>query len=352
MKFNIPHSRPTISSKDISSVIKVLRSQHITQGPVVDNFERIFSKYHNVKGSVALNSGTSAIHLSLLALGAQKGDEVIIPSFVCSALLNAVLYTGAKPILADVNNHDFNLSIESVKNSITKKTKAIMVPHMFGLPADIKDFVALGIPIIEDCAQSLGAEYNKQKVGSFGAISVFSFYATKVIATGEGGMVASNNTKLLNKIYDLREYDKKKFCKLGFNYKMTDVEAALGLSQMEKLPELINKRKSIAKIFNEAFSNYNVQIPTALPRKEHIFYRYIVNLGKSSAATIRTLNKKGIHCACPIFEPLHKQMNMDPKRFPNSQELYKNTVSLPIYPSLLKQEVDFIIQSFKNCLEK
>jgi len=352
MKYNIPHSKPTISSKDISSVLKTLRAKQISQGPMVEKFEKSFSKYHNLKGSVALSSGTAAIHLSLLALGIQDEDEVIVPSFGCSALLNAVLYTGAKPVLADVNNHDFNLSIDSAKNALTKRTKAIIVPHMFGLPADIKDLVRLGIPVIEDCAQSLGAEYNKQKVGSFGAVSVFSFYATKVIATGEGGMVSSNNARLLSKISDMREYDKKKFCKLSFNYKMTDIQAALGLSQMEKLPTFIRGRRSIARKYNNAFTDCHLQIPTSLPGKDHIYYRYVINLGRSSADTIRTLNKKGVHCACPIFEPLHKQMNMDAKYFPNSQELFKNTLSLPIYPSLSKQEVDFIIQSLKNSLEK
>ncbi|MFA4932791.1 MAG: DegT/DnrJ/EryC1/StrS aminotransferase family protein, partial [Caldisericia bacterium] len=189
----IPHSKPTLDQRDYNAVLRVLQSGQISQGEYVKRFEANLSEFVGVKGGVATNSGTSALHLALLALEVGKGDEIILPSYVCTALLNAINYVGATPVLVDIEPDSFNLDAKRVKESLTEKTKAIIVPHLFGLPADMEELQSFGIPLIEDCAQALGATYKGKQAGSFGALSIFSFYATKVIASGEGGMVLSDS---------------------------------------------------------------------------------------------------------------------------------------------------------------
>src|SRR3989338_5144743 len=177
----IGHSRPTIGERDIASAIQVLRSGHLANGQVCRKFERSFSQFLGVTPSTAVGSGTAALHLALSALDAGPGDEIIVPSFVCSSVLNAVSYMGAKAKVADIELEDFNLSLDDVKKRRSKKTKAIILPHLFGKPARIRDFLNLGIPIIENCAHIAGAESGRKKTGSFGSLSVFSFYATKML---------------------------------------------------------------------------------------------------------------------------------------------------------------------------
>jgi perosamine synthetase len=196
----IPHSRPTIDQEEIAVVTDVLESGQLVQGEQVLHFEQSLAALIGVKGAAAVSSGTAALHLALLALQVGEGDEVAIPSFVCPALLNAIRYVRAVPVLADIDPETFNIGVVDLKRRLTRKTKAIICPHMFGLPADIREIVALGVPVIEDCAQSLGSRYGEAPAGSFGALSVFSFYATKVICTGEGGMVTANDRRLSERL--------------------------------------------------------------------------------------------------------------------------------------------------------
>lgn len=184
----ILHSKPTIDNRDIEEVKKVLKSGMIAQSKKVEEFEKNFSSYLKVKDSVVTSSGTSALHLSLIALNVKENDEVIIPAYCCSAILNSILYIRANPVLVDVNLDDFNISFKDVRKKLNKKTKAIILPHLFGQPADLQEIKNIDVPVIEDIAQSLGANYNNKKVGSFGTLSVCSFYATKVITCGEGGI--------------------------------------------------------------------------------------------------------------------------------------------------------------------
>ncbi|MDP3286082.1 MAG: DegT/DnrJ/EryC1/StrS aminotransferase family protein, partial [Desulfobacterales bacterium] len=222
----IPHSRPTIDQEETAAVVSVLQSGQLAQGEQVLYFEKALALLIGVVGAVAVSSGTAALHLALLALEIGEDDEVVIPSFVCPALLNAIRYVRAVPVLADINPETFNMDVRDLRKRLTGKTKAIIVPHIFGLPADIREIVSLGVPVIEDCAQSLGSRYEGSPAGSFGALSVFSFYATKVICTGEGGMIASGDSQLLGKIRDLRDYDEKDDGRLRYNYKLTDLQAA------------------------------------------------------------------------------------------------------------------------------
>lgn len=345
----ISHSKPTLDQYDYRSVMDVLKSGHLVQGEQVARFEKALSSFIGVKSGVAVSSGTAALHLSLIALGAGKGDEVIIPSYVCSALLNAVLYVGAVPVLADIDRVTFNISVDDLKKKITKRTKTIIVPHMFGLPANIDEIISLGISVIEDCAQSIGSRYKSGYTGGFGVLSIFSFYATKMLSTGEGGMVLSNDDDLIKTVRDMRDYDEKENYSVRYNYKMTDFQAALGISQLKKLPLFIERRRQIAGLYNEALEEMTFPIPAVPEGREHIYYRYVV-LDRNHLEFMEAMQKKGIDCKMPVFKPLHKCLGLS--GFPVTDEIFQQAVSIPIYPSLSDDEVRKIIDAMKNLLSK
>jgi perosamine synthetase len=342
----ISHSRPTIGQDDINAVAQVLASGSIAQGEKVKEFEKAVAKFVGAKYAVACSSGTSAIHLALLSLKVSASDEVIIPSYVCSSPYFAILHTGAKPKIADVSLNDLNICAETAKKQFSSKTKAVIVPHMFGNPAELKELLEPGIPIIEDCAQSLGAEYKGKKVGSYGELSIFSFYATKMITTGEGGMVLTNNYELYERLIELRDYDKKPLFPAKYNYKMTDFQAALGLSQLKKLQSFIERRRQIAQLYNERLSN-RVKVLDIPSHKYAVFYRYIL-LVDDLEQIQKKMKRKGIMCERPVFKPLHRNLSLS--SYPNSEIAYERALSVPIYPSLSEKEVEYIIQTFDEVL--
>ena len=343
----IPHSRPTLDQSDYKSVLHVLESGHLVQGEQVARFEKDLSSLIGVKDGVAVSSGSAALHLSLISLGVGKGDEVVVPSFICTAPLNAILYVGAIPVIAEVDRLTFNIDVKNLKKRLTKKTKAIILPHIFGLPADMDKIASLGIPLIEDCAHSLGGRYKDTYTGSFGALSIFSFYATKVITTGEGGMVLSQNERLIETIRDLRNYDEKENYTMRYNYKITDIQAALGINQLKKLSLFIKKRGNIADIYNRIFQAFNLDIPTVPVNREHIYYRYVV-LVDNPQGFIDSMTKRGIACMRPVYKPLHRYLGL--RGYATTDWIWERAVSIPIYPSLTDEEVSKIIESVKLSL--
>jgi len=344
----IPHSRPTIGEEEAAAVASVLASGQLAQGEQVLCFEKTLASLIGVAGAVAVSSGTAALHLALLALEIGEDDEVVIPSFVCPALLNAIRYVRAVPVLTDINPETFNMDVPDLKKRLTGKTKAVIVPHMFGLPADIREIVSLGVPVIEDCAQSLGSRYEGLPTGSFGTLSVFSFYATKVICTGEGGMIASGDSRLLGKIRDLRDYDEKDDGCLRYNYKLTDLQAALGLTQLRKLPALLGRRLAIAGRYHEFFRGYLLSKPVCPSDREHIYYRYIIRTERL-LKLLDAGREAGIAYRRPVFKPLHHYLKMT--GYPQTDAAFFGTVSLPIYPSLLDTEIKTIIHHLQSILK-
>lgn len=343
----IPHSRPTVGRDEIRLVSEVISWGQLAQGQAVADFERNFSQKLGSGGAVACSSGTAALHLTLLAMEIGPADEVIIPSYVCTALLNAVRYVGAEPVLAETDPETFNMDPADVKERLTPGTKAIIVPHLFGLPADLKSLTSLGVPVIEDCAQALGATYRGKKVGGFGHAAIFSFYATKVIATGEGGMVVSDSKELLGRVRDLREYDKKPDSAVRYNYKLTDIQAALGIAQLDKLDTFIRKRRNLAGLYRSAFSD----LPVGLPAKEkgHIYYRFVIRLNEDANAVIERLSLEGIECARPVYRPLHLYLNEGGYR--QTERIWRQSLSVPLYPALKRNEADRVAAAVCAALE-
>lgn len=337
MKEIILHNKPTLGKEEISAIEEVMRDGWIAEGKKVTEFEEEFCKYIGLPPfhAVALSNGTSALYLTLKVLGVKNGDEVIVPTYVCSAVLNAIYMVGAKPILTDVEKRDFNISYQDIIGKVSNKTKSIIVPHTFGVPADITLIKNLSIPIIEDCAVALGSKIGNQYVGVFGDVAIFSFYASKVITTGYGGMLISKNQEFVEKARDYREFDCRKKYKPRFNFQMSDLQAAIGKVQLKKLPFFLEKRKKIANEYYKILPKNKVWPPYDIENKEPNFYRFLIRSNKPRIIK-DSLEKEGIKTIIPIetYELLHRYLNENLAHFPVSENISKTTLSLPIYPSL------------------
>ena len=346
----IPHSKPCMDDKEKKALLKVLQSNQIAQGPTVNEFEEKFAHFFGMDRGVSTSSGTSALHLALLALGIKEKDEIIIPSYVCTSLLNAVHYVRAVPKIVDIDPHHFNIDPASVRKNLTYKTKAVIVVHLFGFPADMNPLLKLRFPIIEDCAQATGARYDGKLTGTIGNLSIFSFYATKMMTTGEGGMILAKSRELIKKIRDIRDYDCKKDYKLRFNYKITDLQAAMGIVQLEKLPGFIRRRMEIKNRYDQAFSQWGLTGGLTDPKHKPVYYRYILLLKKGLQRFEKQLQAQGIICCKPIEKPLHRYLNLNPKNYPGTEEVFKNAVSIPFYPALTSAEVEKIATAVNNAI--
>jgi perosamine synthetase len=318
----IPVNKPLITKADIAAVEECLAQGWISgEGPIVEKFESVVAENSERRFGVAVANGTLAIDLALEAVGISKGDEVILPSFTIVSCISYLLRIGAVPVFVDSNKATWNIDVNQIESRITSNTKAILIPHIYGLPAEMDKILNIagkhGIQVIEDAAESHGLKYKDRQCGSFGVISTFSFYANKNITTGEGGMVLTDDPVLARKVKDLRNLnfrENERFVndELGYNYRISSMQAALGTSQMTRIDEIITRRKSIAEFYLAEFSEIeNMQLPTAkTDYAENIYWVFGILLtnklqGKSKEFQ-SFLAEKNIGTR-PFFQPLHRQ---------------------------------------------
>jgi dTDP-4-amino-4,6-dideoxygalactose transaminase len=337
----IPHSRPLLGREEQRAVRRVIAGGHVAQGTEVEAFEGEMAHLLERRYAAAVNSGTAALHLALSALGVGPGDYVALPSYVCSALLHAVSYVDAEPLLIDIDPSTFNIDPQDLRRRINSRTRAVIVPHMFGLPADIDEIRAAGLPIIEDCAVSLGARYRDKPVGSLGTLTVISFYATKMLATGEGGMVLGDNFERIEHVRDLRSYDGRPRHRARYNYKMSDMMAAMGRVQLRRLNDFIRRRRRLAEQYLRALSGG----PWELPKTDsgHVFYRFVIRSRRAVRRLLSEIDKRSVEAHRPVFKPLHRYLGLE--GFPGAEEAHRRAVSIPLYPALTGKEADHVIKS-------
>lgn len=348
----IEHSRPTLGQEEKKAVLKTLTSNYIAEGPEVHCFEDEVAAYIGSSGAVATSTGTLALHLALLGLDIKPGGEIIIPSYTCRSVLNAILYCRAKPVLCDVDLDTYNLSVTDTKKKINARTQAIIVPHMFGYPAPVEQFKELGVPIIEDCAHALGTEYQGRKAGQWGDLALLSFEGTKYIVTGEGGMVLANSPRLLNRLRKLKERDSRDFL-AKYTYRMTDLQAAVGRVQLRKLENFIKKRRAIAKVYDETFASVTEKYPADCVNGRHIYQRYMIQVRGNIRDLMKQCLQKGIKVKQPVKPyPLHRYLRLSSRLFPNTERIMRSAVSVPIYPSLTKKEILHITQTLPPLLKR
>jgi len=353
----IPHSKPSIDEREINAIKKVLESGWIVQGEKVKLFENEICNYIGVKkgSAVAVSSGTAALYVALKLLGVQAPtDEVIVPNYVCTAVLNAIFLNNATPVIVDIDMVDFNMTYQEIKKKINNKSKAIIVPHTFGVPADIPSMKELGIPIIEDCAQALGSKIYNKHVGLFGEISIFSFYATKLITTGQGGMLISNNSDYIERAREYQAYDMRKIYHPRFNFQMTDIQAAMGIVQLKKFNKFLINRKTIAeqyiKICEQKDWNFQKTMNSNFTQN---WYRFVIKSDHDLIGKIKkSLNDSGVSCVVPIekWQLLSTYLKLNSEDFKNSEKITETTLSLPIFPDLADHEnFEEILEILRKC---
>ena len=345
----IPHSRPTCGEEEADAVRRVVLSGQLAQGEQVERFEEEVAAFVGRRYGVAVSSGTAALHLALLALDVEESGEVLLPSYVCTALLHAVEAAGGRPIVADIERQTRNLSSVDVSRRCDQLSRAMIVPHMFGLPVSMDDLVQLGVPIIEDCAMAIGAARRGRKVGSFGELSICSFYATKMLsAAGEGGMLLTDSAELVAKVEELREYDGLSTDLLRFNYKMTEVAAAMGRVQLRRLSAFIERRREIAAQYDQAFDKLELERPVADP--EHIYFRYLIHSAQEIDVLLERLQDNGVETRRPVYNPLHCELMAENADYPHTEAAFKADISLPIYPSQSDAGVAQVIEAVVRAL--
>jgi perosamine synthetase len=371
----VPLCRPWVGDEEVKAVAEVIRSGWLSTGPKTLKFEREFAGYVGARHAIATSSCTSALHLSLVAAGVEVGDEVITPTFTYTATAEAIGYTGARPIFADIDLMDLNILPEEIERRITSRTKAIIPVHIAGHPCRMEEIYGIAerynLTVINDAAHAISTEFKGRKVGSLEHLNCFSFYATKNITTGEGGMVTLNDDELAERIRLMRLHgiDRYTWARIhgerrwyyevveqGFKCNMSDIQAAMGICQLRKIDEIQKRREDIASRYNEVFSDVEtIRIPPIPQDGRHSWHLYIIQL-KLEMLTIdrdefiRHMAERGIECSVH-FIPLHlhpfyrKRYGYRPGDFPNAERAYDRVVTLPLFPGMDDEEVELVICS-------
>ena len=319
----VPHSAPYLGPEEEEAVVRVLRSGRLAQGPEVSAFEEECAAFVGRRHAVAVSSGTAALHLVLQALGLPQRAHVALPSYGCASLITAARLHRAEPVLCDIGD-DLNLD----PLCVPPHTAAVIVPHLFGAPAPIPEGL-----VIEDIAQSMG-----NGTGKASRVAITSFYATKLVTTGEGGMVFTDDDSLAACVRDRRDYDNRDDFVTRHNYKLTDMQAAIGRVQVKRLPDFLLRRRDIAERYSRAFDG----LPLLLPRASgHAFFRYVVSTGRRGELETH-LAACGVEAKRPVYRPAHHYLG---GVFPHAERAHAECLSLPIYPKLVDESVDHVIDS-------
>ena len=365
-------SRPDITEKEIQAVTDVLNSPNLSLGPKLTEFEQAFAKYIGRKRAAAVNSGTSGLYLCMLALGIGKGDEVITTPFTFIATSNVVMMAGAKPVFVDIDSVTLNIDASKVESKITKKTKAIIPVEVFGSPAGFDKICQIAdkhkLIILEDSCEALGSALNGKKAGTFGQMSVFAFYPNKQITTGEGGMVLTDDDKLADMCMSLRNQGRGvgggwlSHERLGYNYRLSDINCALGIVQLSRLEEIKRKRQQVAKWYQEALAGDDrFIVPTEPAGCDINWFVFVIQLAdrftrQNREKVLQTMRDAGIQVS-NYFTPVHlqsfmvRQFGFKQGDFPVTESVADRTIALPFYNNLIKDEVAIVCDELRRAVE-
>jgi len=374
----VPLSGPDIVEKDIEAVVSVMRTRFLSIGPKIQEFEKNMCDYIGVKHTVAVNSGTSALHLIIRGLGIGEGDKVLTTPFSFIASSNCILFEKAEPLFVDIDEQTLNLDPDKVEEKLESlsaeeliKVKAMIVVDAFGQPADWDKFEEIArkynLFLIEDSAESLGSEYKGKKCGTFGEAGVFAFYPNKQITTGEGGVLVTDNEELAIAARSMRSQGRGisgewlDHDRLGYNYRMDELAAALGCSQMERIDEILEKRAKVAEIYNQKFAGIDeVQVPYISPDVTRMsWFVYVIRLADriDREKVMDYLNREGVQCK-PYFTPIHLQpfyvdmFGYKKGDFPITEDVSSRTIALPFFTNLQEEQIDYVVRKLREGIGK
>ncbi len=368
----VPLARPEISQDDIDAVVSVLRTPHLSLGPKLPEFEEAFASFHGMARGVAVNSGTSALHLIVRALELGPGDEMITSPFTFIASANCALFEGARPVFVDIDEATWNMDIEQVEAAVTQNTRLLLPVHIFGRPMPMDRVMEIGetrgIPVVEDACEAVGATYHGRLAGTFGLAATFAFYPNKQMTTGEGGMIVTDDCALADLCVSLRNQGRDTgagwlaHARLGYNYRLSDLGCALGISQLKRLPEFIEARAAVAERYIEALAGLEELVP--LPpyaEGKMSWFVFVVRLAdrftqEQRDQVLSDLRDQGIGCS-NYFTPVHLQpfyadLGFRPGDFPVCEKVAARTIALPFYNRLTEEDQDLVVECLKSGLAR
>jgi len=375
----IPYGRQTIDEDDIKAVVEVLRSDWLTTGPKVAEFEKVFAQYVGAKYAVVVSSGTAALHAAMYAIGIKPCDEVIVPPITFAASVNCVVYQGGTPVFSDVEPDTLLLDPDQIETKITSKTKTIIAVDYAGHPCDYDSLRKIAdkynLVLVADACHALGAEYKGEKTGTLADLNIFSFHPVKHITTGEGGMITTNDPDLAGRIRlfrshgittDARQREEQdswfyEMVDLGYNYRMTDFQCALGIAQLRKLPKFLKRRREIAARYDEAFASLSGINPLVVRHDSlHAYHLYVVRvdsgaLGIDRTALFTSLRERGIgvnvHYIPVHLHPFYRdKFNTGPGLCPFAEAAYEQIISIPMFPGMTDEDVDYVLKFMKEII--
>lgn len=380
MPMKIPYGKQWISDEDIEKVVDVLKSDYLTTGPVLLQFEQEYAKLVGAKFAVAVANGTAALHLAAKAAGVQNGSEVITTPMSFAATSNCVLYNGGKPVFADITNRGL-IDPAEVEKQVTEKTDGVIPVHYTGLPCELDAIYEIaqdhGLFIIEDACHAIGAKYKRNQIGNckYSDMAVFSFHPVKHVTTGEGGIITTNSRELASLLRILRTHgitkDSSKFLTnhdepwyqemhhLGFNYRLTEIQAALGLSQLSRINQFVQRRREIAGLYSDYFESMSEHIETIPVRSHefHSYHLYVIKLRDSRTRrfAFESLSNRGVHCQVhyiPIYwHPYYRELGYGDEIHPETESFYDRILSIPMYPSMSNDDVEYVLASIKKIFQ-
>lgn len=370
---NIPLSSPDITHREVEIINQVLSTPFLSIGPKIKEFEKKIADYIGTKYAIAVNSGTSGLHLCVRSLDIKDGDEVITTPFSFIASANCILFERAKPVFVDIDENTLCINADKIEEKITKKTKAILPVHIFGHPCEMNKIMEIAqkynLAVIEDACEALGSEYKNKKVGTFGNAAVFAFYPNKQITTGEGGIVVTNDEKIAKLCQSIRNQGRDEgdawlsHSRLGYNYRMTEISAALGAVQMERINDILKKRREIADLYNMRLSKIGgIKIPYISPNVKISWFVYITRLDDKRFSrqdrnkVIQELENRGINCR-DYFPPIHLEpfyintFGYKEGSFPITEKISSLTIALPFYNNIAERQIDYICETIEGIIK-
>ncbi|WP_440946619.1 DegT/DnrJ/EryC1/StrS family aminotransferase [Methanosarcina sp. T3] len=371
MTYRIPLLRPYFDSEELYEIRKVLDSGWVSQGPKVKEFENEVADYVGAKYAIAVTNCTAALHLALLSLDVSKGDEVLVADYTFPATGHSVLYCGAKPVFVDIDPATYNIDPNKIEEKITESTKAIIPVHTFGQPAEMDKIMEIAndynLKVVEDAACSLGAEYKNKYVGTIGDLGCYSFHARKGITTGEGGMVVTNDRRFAEKVrylsvfgmetaHERESADKitiPSFSGVGYNYKMSDISAAVGVAQMKKIEQIIKRKRDLAKYYDEKLKDIDgISSPWVHEDVTHVYQSYVTLVDKqiNRNELIDKLRNKGVQTQIGTYSSFIQPVYNSKEKCQNSLDVFSRALTLPIYYTLKEEEIDFVCRTLMTTL--